>query len=191
MDMTRRLGAIHTHRGAASATFALTLLAVQFAALRFAPSEILVRVILPATIIAVPLALWVYRDRIGVWVMYVGLAANLAPILANGGLMPIHYDTVVSAIGEERAARYTPGEWVAGSKDVLVAEDEGRLMELGDQIIIRTASGGMVASPGDVVVWCGLLILTAEASIAWQRRQRAERAVMSRPHQAAEGGAAT
>ena len=182
---------INGHKGVASAIFALSLLGVQFAVLRFAGSETLVRIVLPATIAAVPAALWVYRERIGVWVMYVGLLANLAPILANGGLMPIREATVVRAIGEERAARYTPGEWVEGSKDVLVTEDGGRLVQLGDQIIVRLGSGGMVASPGDVVVWCGLVILAAEASLAWQRRQRAQRSGATQARAAAEGGAAT
>jgi hypothetical protein len=191
MRISRLMTAIQLHRGAASACLALAILAVQFAALRFAPSEVVVRIVLPATIMAVPATLWVYRDRLGVWVMYVGLAANLAPILANGGLMPIHRDTVVQAIGEERAARYTPGEWVAGSKDVLVGEGGGRLIQLGDQIIIRLGDGGMVASPGDVVVWFGLLILAAEASVSWQRRQRSARAVTGVAQPVAEGGAAT
>ncbi|MBI5290029.1 MAG: hypothetical protein HY873_13730, partial [Chloroflexi bacterium] len=54
---------IQTHKGMASATFAVLLLGLQFAVLRFATSETLVRVVLPATIAAVPAALWVYRGR--------------------------------------------------------------------------------------------------------------------------------
>lgn len=178
------------YRGLASATFALTMVILQFGFLRLSTSEMAVRVVLPATIVAVPVALWVYRDRVGVWVMYVGLVANLAPILANGGLMPIRQAAVVEAIGEERAARYEVGSWIPGSKDVLVPNDGGRLTGLGDQIVIRVGSGGLIVSPGDLVVWAGLLVLVAEASLAWQRRQRAERSLTS-VRAAAEGGAVT
>lgn len=174
------------------ACFALSLLVVQAAVLRFAPWELAARLTLPATIALVPLALWPYRRFLGVWVMFVGLAANLAPILANGGLMPIDYTTVVRAIGEERAAEYDTGEWIRGSKDVLVAPGEGRLRALGDQIIIRFGDGGMAASPGDIVVAAGLLILVAEASWAWNaRRARPEADVTLRAQERARGGAAT
>jgi hypothetical protein len=176
------------HRGLASATFALALLLVQFGVFRFSDSEALVRVVLPATIAAVPLALWLYRDRIGTWIIYVGVAANLAAILANGGLMPITRDTVTRAVGEERAARYTAGQWIPGSKDVLVPDGGGRLPELGDQIVIAAGRGGMAASPGDVVIWAGLMVLVAEFSWSWQVGRQRQRVT---PIHSAEGGAAT
>jgi hypothetical protein len=155
-----------------SATFAVALLVIQLAAIRLSPSALAVRVILPVTVALVPVALWPHRGRIGVWVIFVGLAANLSPILANGGLMPITSHTVTEAVGAERAAEYEVGTWIRGSKDVLVREGEGRLLPLGDSIIIRIGASGMAASPGDIVVWTGVLVLAAEASIAWQRRQR-------------------
>jgi uncharacterized protein DUF5317 len=181
-------------RAALNATFALMLVVVQVTALRLVPWEPAVRVILPATIAAVPVALWTYRRWAGTWVIFVGLAANLAVILANGGLMPIERATVVEAIGEEQAARYAPGDWITGSKDVLVSG--GRLTPLGDGIVVHVGPGGFVASPGDIVVWSGLLVLAAEASIAWQRSQRLRRRALETPPSArgatkAEGGAAT
>jgi hypothetical protein len=135
-----------------------------------------IRIVLPATVGLAPLALWAHRRLLGVWVIFVGLAANLAAILANGGLMPIEQSTVVAAVGAERAAIYQPGAWIPGSKDVLLRPGEGRLVALGDSIIIRAGGRGMAASPGDFVVWAGLLVLAGEASLAWQRRQRPERA---------------
>jgi hypothetical protein len=176
-------------RSTVSALLAVGLLCIQFAAIRFAPSDVIVRVVLPVTIAAVPLALWIHRAHVGVWVIFVGLAANLCAILANGGLMPIDRATVVHAVGEERAATYTTGEWVRGSKDILV-DGDGRAAALGDQIAIGFGNGGMVVSPGDIVIWAGLVILAAEGSIAWQRRLRQRSAVA--PHGAtAERGAAT
>jgi hypothetical protein len=105
--------------------------------------------------------------------------------------MPIEHSTAINAIGAARAADYTVGEWIPHSKDVLVADDEGRMTGLGDQIIIRVGSGGMVVSPGDMVVWAGLLVLAAEGSIAWQRRSREQRETAGLTQPAAEGGAAT
>jgi hypothetical protein len=173
------------------ACFAVGLLVVQAAVLSLVPWELPARITLPVTTALVPLALWPYRRFVGVWVMFVGLAANLAPILANGGLMPIESTTVVQAIGEKRAAAYETGEWIRGSKDVLVTPGEGRLRALGDQIIIRFGGGGMATSPGDLVVGGGLLILFAEASWAWNARRARPEADPFTRHERARGGAAT
>ncbi len=162
------------NKHALSASLAFGLLALQFAVIHWSPNGLPVRVVLPLTIALVPIALWPHRGRIGVWVMFVGMLANLVAITANGGLMPITRATVIDAIGAERAAQYEAGAWIAGSKDVLVASGEGRAVALGDSIIIRIGNGGFAASPGDVVVWAGLVVLAAEASIAWQRRPRIE-----------------
>jgi hypothetical protein len=84
--------------------------------------------------------------------------------------------TLVAALGYERADAYATGEWIAGSKDVLVERGHGgRLLALGDGIILRIGGGGLVASPGDIVIWSGIVVLAAEASIAWQRAQRRAR----------------
>lgn len=184
---------------ALSATLALCLVMVQFGVVRLSPWPAPVRVAVPVTIALAPVALWTYRGRLGVWVIFVGLAANLCVIVANGGLMPMERSTLVSALGAEGADAYTTGAWISGSKDVLVERGEGRLSALGDSVIVRGGGGGFVASPGDIVIWSGLLILAAEASIAWQRAsrkarriERVEEAAPSvRQAPAAEGDAAT
>jgi hypothetical protein len=150
---------------------AVLLLLLQFVVVRLASSDVPVRIVLPATIAAIPLVLWPYRGYLGVWVAFVGIAANLAVILANGGLMPIERSTVAEAVGWERAAGYEAGAWIAGTKDVLVADGGGRAAVLGDSIIVRVGSGGMAASPGDLVVWFGLVLVAAE--VAWRRLKRA------------------
>lgn len=170
-----------------STSLALTLLCAQALAVRFAPSGVWVRVALPLTIALVPLALWPQRRFMGVWVMFVGLAANLAAILANGGLMPIRYHTVVDAVGAERAATYETGAWIRGSKDVLLAPGDGRLVPLGDAIIVRHGWGGFAVSAGDLVILAGIGALAAQASWEWQTgRHRREREA-----QPAEGGVPT
>jgi hypothetical protein len=183
---------VSRNRFACSASLSLALMALQFAAISASPWGPLVRVVLPATIALVPVALWPLRRYVGVSVMFIGLAANLAVILANGGLMPIERSTVVEAAGAERAASYVPGSWIEGSKDVLVADGAGRATSLGDSIIVRVGGGGFAASPGDIVVWCGLALLVAEASWGWQRARRApgRRETAPAAH-AAEGSAPT
>jgi len=160
--------AVYKH--AFSASLAFGLLALQFAVIRWSPGELPVRIVLPLTIALVPVALWPHRGRAGVWVMFVGMLANLIVIVANGGLMPITRATVVDAVGAENAVQYQAGDWIPGSKDVLVESGDGHAVALGDSIIVRIGNGGFAASPGDIVIWAGLVVLAAEASIAWQRR---------------------
>ncbi len=159
---------------------ALGLVMLQFGAIRFSPWVLAVRVIVPATIAAAPFALWPYRRRLGVWVMFVGLTANLCVIVANGGLMPLERSTLARAVGYEHADTFATGAWMRGSKDVLVESGGGRLPALGDIIVVPIGQKGFVASPGDIVIWSGLLILAAEASIAWQRSQRRARTERAR-----------
>ena len=155
------------------ASLALALVTTQLLTIRLASSEWPVRVVLPLTIAMAPLALWPYRARLGTWVMGVGLAANLAAILANDGLMPIEQRTVVAAVGAERAAEYETGAWIAGSKDMLVAAGEGNLAFLGDVIIVRAGPAGMAASAGDVVIAAGAALLVFEAALGAVRRPAA------------------
>lgn len=162
------------YKHALSASLAFGLLALQFAVIRWSPGEVPVRIALPLTIALVPVALWPHRRHVGVWVMFVGMLANFAVIVANGGLMPITRATVVDAVGAENAVQYQAGDWITGSKDVLVESGEGHAVALGDSIIIRVGNGGFAASPGDIVVWTGLVVLAAEASIAWRRRPRTD-----------------
>jgi hypothetical protein len=156
-----------------SASLAVTLATVQLATVRLSPSDVPVRIVLPLTIALAPLALWPHRKHLGVWVIFVGLAANLAAITANGGLMPIERDTVAQAAGADRAAGYAEGAWIEGSKDVLVGPGDGRALALGDAIVVRAGGGGLVVSAGDIVIGAGIVILVAEAAaLAWFRPRR-------------------
>jgi hypothetical protein len=164
-----------------TALLATALATLQLGVVQLSPSGLAVRIVLPLTLAAAFVVLWPYRRYLAVWVIYVGLAANLAAILANGGLMPIERSTVVAAAGEARAADFADGAWIERSKDVLVAPGSGRAVALGDSIIIRVGGGGFVASPGDLVIFAGLLVLAAEATAAWHRRRRQATAPIPHP----------
>lgn len=174
-----------------SSSLALALMALQFGVIGASTASLPVRLILPLTIALVPVALWPLRHHLGVCVMFVGMAANLATIVANGGLMPMERATIVEAIGAGRAAEYRTGAWIEGSKDVLVANGDGRLTALGDSLVVHIGANGFVASPGDVVVAAGLVMLVAEASWGWQRRLSRRDIEGRRPSTRAEGSAPT
>ena len=187
-----RRDTISLYKLAVSALAALTLVIVQFTVIRFSPWDLAVRIAVPATIAGAPLALWPHRRRLGTWVIFVGLAANLAAVIANGGLMPIERTSVAAALGAGRADRYALGAWIPGSKDVLVTRASGRAVALGDSIVVRAGRRGIVASPGDVVILAGVLLLVGEASVGWQRAHRRAAAARERgPREGAQGSATT
>ena len=182
-----------TNSAAFAACATLGLLLAQVAALHLVDSGLVARIVLPASLAAIPIALWPHRRHVGVWIAFVGLAANLAAIVSNGGLMPIERHTVIAAVGEERALTYAPGHWISGSKDVLLAPGEGHLRPLGDSLVVHVGSGGFVASPGDIVVWTGLVVFAAEVALASRRepsrRERPGREPVASAR--AEGGGVT
>ena len=69
---------------AMSASAALALVVLQLLCIRISPWELPVRIVVPLTIAAVPLALWPQRRFVGTWVLFVGVLAHLAPVGANG-----------------------------------------------------------------------------------------------------------
>jgi hypothetical protein len=102
---------------------------------------------------------------------------------------------VTAAAGDERAAAYTPGQWLNGSKDVLIADGSGHAVALGDSLVVHIGKGGFVASAGDLVVGFGLVVLAVEASVAFQRGSfgspEAAAEARGRSKKRAEGGAVT
>ncbi len=143
------------------------LLGVQSALIAWGPPAPILRVALPATILAAVPLLAQFLRLWGVRLVMVGLAMNLAVILANGGLMPVTPDTVSLLAGPARQAELVLGEPIAGSKDVML--DQVRLSPLRDRFILRAGRIHAVYSPGDVVVVAGLLLVLIELSIELAR----------------------
>jgi hypothetical protein len=71
----------------------------------------------------------------GARVLFVGLAMNLACMLANGGLMPVAPETLAMAgrVEEWKIGAGTTGTRVQGSKDVILPADQTRLALLSDR----------------------------------------------------------
>jgi len=145
------------------------LLAVQAGLIAFGPPETVLRIALPATILAAVPLLAQFLHLWGIRLVLVGLAMNLSVILANGGLMPVTPATVVQLAGPERQAELTVGEPIAGSKDVLLEDDDVRLPGFRDRFIFRMQRLHAVYSPGDLVVLAGLAVVLVELALEVRR----------------------
>jgi len=95
--------------------------------------------------------------RIGIAVIGIGLLLNLAAIIANGGLMAITPETILKTGDLPDDA--VVGEWLPGSKDVLLERGDVRLWFLTDRLTWDAVSPAIRAfSVGDVIIVAGLLI---------------------------------
>lgn len=95
----------------------------------------------------------------GIVILGIGIALNFLPIIANGGLMPITPETIERT--GETPEGVEVGEWIPGSKDVLLERDEVRLYFLADRLVVDSTPV-RAFSIGDVVILGGLIVLLAE-----------------------------
>ena len=92
------------------------------------------------------------------WVLGVGLLANWAVILANGGHMPVTYEALVAAGKGAMVIGSEPGTHVLGSKDILLPPQDTRLWFLSDIFVIPPPFPfPNVFSLGDALIALGLL----------------------------------
>ena len=122
------------------------------------------RAALVAVLVGSQLALLVVALRnwrtFGVAVAGLGVAMNLAVMVANGGLMPISPETVAASgrAGSWRIGDGSPGTHLALSKDVIVPLAETRLELLADRFHARMPGRlDVVFSLGDVVLLLGVM----------------------------------
>jgi hypothetical protein len=112
----------------------------------------------------------------GARVVLVGLAMNLACMLANGGLMPIAPETLAMTehAVEWRIGAGTAGTWLQRSKDVILPADQTNLALLSDRYVANLPGGlSRVFSVGDVLLVAGMsmfvfAIMTKESRDAEQ-----------------------
>jgi hypothetical protein len=123
-------------------------------------------IFLSTTVVAFAVA-FRFRCLLGAWLVAAGIALNLAPIIAHGGLMPIAWETV-------RDSGYFPtitveqvGGELPGSKDILLLRDDIRFAALSDRYALDAPlTSPHIYSPGDFVLFAGLVLGVIEI-IAW------------------------
>jgi hypothetical protein len=132
------------------------------------------RILLPLTIGLLLVFALRNRHLWGVRVMAVGFLLNLLVISANGGLMPVSPDQVVSANLQDRVGNVQLGHAVPGSKGILMASHEARLWYLSDIFVFPPHSPvARVLSVGDFLVLGGLLTACAEVIQRSRHKRRA------------------
>lgn len=85
-----------------------------------------------------------------------GVFLNFLPVIANGGLMPITPETLQKTGDVPEDARV--GEWVRGTKDVLLERDDVHLYFFSDRLT-SDLSPFRAFSVGDVVLIGGVTFL--------------------------------
>jgi hypothetical protein len=129
------------------------------------------RVLDAATTLVVLAVLWTNRRLPGLWLVGLGLVANLAAIVANGGLMPVAPEAIRAAGWRSPA----PGTKPYGSENIILPRAATRLWWLTDIIAARFPVPS-VFSPGDVLVALGLFWLIFDAMMRGRGAPAGQRA---------------
>jgi len=120
------------------------------------------------------------RHLPGMWMIGVGLAMNLAAMMANGGWMPVSPEALERAglghLAELAAPGVAPelGARVIGSKDIVLTHQEARIWMLGD-VFVLPQPVGVVFSVGDVLLALGAFIFFQHT--LWNKRPLAAAAI--------------
>ena len=120
--------------------------------------------------------------RIGISIMGIGLLLNFLAIAANGGLMPVTPETLAHGGFPDDVSL---GEWVPGSKDVLLSREDVRLWFLSDRFVLDELPRTLAYSLGDVIILAGLVVFLGEMLLPRISRDKAPAA---RPGPAPQNG---
>lgn len=107
---------------------------------------------------------WRNRHSVAFWVMGVGLGMNLVAIVANGGLMPISPETLHRLVPQQPIEFWPIGERLAGTKDIILAQDAIRLPWFVDRFTTPAWYPQATAfSLGDILLAVGVFLLLWQA----------------------------
>jgi hypothetical protein len=119
-------------------------------------------VLLLATSALVLLALQLRRLG-GAWLVALGVFLNLLPMAAHGGLMPISIEVVQASGHFPGVTDQSVGQTVGRSKDIVLKREDIRFEWLSDRYaVIVPGYHPNVYSPGDLVLFVGLIVATCE-----------------------------
>ena len=115
-----------------------------------------------ATAIVIVLALH-FRRFFGAWVIAAGIAMNVVPMAAHGGLMPVSYDTVKESGVFPGVTEADIGRQIPNSKDIVLRPHEIRFAVLADRFVVDAPwYGKNVYSAGDFVIAAGVLLAAVQ-----------------------------
>jgi len=151
------------------APIALVALALQLLAI-FGPlgsDDLPRRVLMIVSYLALMAFVALNVRRPSIVVIGAGVLLNFLPIAANGGLMPITPETLEKTGDIPEDARV--GEWVEGTKDVLLEREDVRLYALSDRLT-GNHSPVRAFSIGDLIILAGAVILSFDLLLPRPRR---------------------
>jgi hypothetical protein len=103
---------------------------------------------------------WLNRRQLGVLLVGVGVICNLSIILVNGGFMPITPETLVEINPGSTVGQWPEGFHYGHSKNVILAEEDTRLVALSDRLVAPPPFPRPTAfSIGDLVIAAGIVVL--------------------------------
>lgn len=109
----------------------------------------------------------------GMGIVAVGLALNVAVMLANGGLMPVSPSTV-EQVGRHDVGSLQLREHVPGTKNVLLEPSDTRLSVLSDAILVDAPPPLRKAvSVGDLLIFAGVIVAFVHIFVVDWRRKHA------------------
>lgn len=169
-SVATRLGVLATWRGLALLALAFSL---HMVAIHVLPPESSLDLVKRAFIVAghvIVLAVaWRVRHLWGMQLVVVGLALNLAAIVANGGAMPVTPEARI--LRGASTAGIALGDDIPRSKGVLLAREDTRLWPLTDIFVVIAGPVRKAFSPGDFVTIAGMVLVTSYLGRMLARRQ--------------------
>lgn len=115
------------------------------------------------------------RKWLAAWIVVLGVAMNLLPILAHGGLMPISLE-VLQESQIKQVDESDLGKPLPLSKDIILRRDEIRFEPLSDRYILSLPIiGNNIYSIGDFVLFAGLCATCGEVVLRSVRGESATR----------------
>lgn len=107
-----------------------------------------------------------FRRFLGAWVVALGILMNFIPMAAHGGLMPASYELIASTGDFPQVSEDSIGKQLHRSKDIILREDDIRFEPLSDNLhIILPVYGPNIYSPGDLVLFSGVLLTIVQAAL--------------------------